>query len=130
MRKLSASSRQSHPNRPGQPARRSPCPVAATLDLIGDKWTLLVIRDLFAGKSRFRDLVALLEGIATNILVNRLHRLREAALVEVKSSPQRTCSLEYYLTERGRSLLPILIVLRDWGLANEPGTKATLQVKN
>ena len=61
--------------------RRSVCPVACTLDLIGDKWTLLVIRDLMSGKSQFKDFLESPEGIATNILTSRLNRLLEHGLV-------------------------------------------------
>lgn len=107
---------------------RSPCPVAATLDLIGDKWTLLIIRDLFVGKTRYRDLVASPEGIATNILATRLERLLASGLVETQASTERAGSSEYHLTERGRSLLPVLVAMRDWGLVNVPGTAAKVGV--
>jgi DNA-binding HxlR family transcriptional regulator len=109
-------------------AKRSPCPVAATLDLIGDRWTLLIIRDLFAGKSRYRDLAASPERIATNILAARLERLQECRLVAARSSAQRVGSLEYRLTARGRSLLPVLEAMRDWGLSHVPGTAAKVRV--
>ena len=62
--------------------RRSPCPVACTLDLVGDRWTMLVIRDLFLGRTRFRDFLASPEGIPTNILTERLERLCSAGLAE------------------------------------------------
>lgn len=114
---------------PLQPrARRSPCPVAATLDLIGDKWTLLVIRDLFAGKSRYRDLASSPERIATNILAARLERLLAGGLVAAHASPQRSGSFEYRLTARGRSLMPILVAVRDWGLTHMAGTAAKVAV--
>lgn len=108
--------------------KRSPCPVAATLDIIGDRWTLLVVRDLFAGKTRYRDLVASPEGIATNILAARLGRLKEHGLVEARQSAQRFGSSEYHLTELGRSLRPVLESLRDWGLAHVRGTEAKVHV--
>ena len=109
-------------------ARRSPCPVAATLDFIGDKWTLLIIRDLLSGKSRYRDLAASPERIATNILASRLERLQAAGVISADPSPERAGSLEYRLTKRGRSLLPILRAMRDWGLANVPGTAVNVRV--
>jgi DNA-binding HxlR family transcriptional regulator len=109
-------------------ARRSPCPVAATLDLIGDKWTLLIIRDLFAGKSRYRELVKSPEGIATNILAARLQLLQACGLVVARASSQRVGSWEYRLTARGRSLLPVLQAMRDWGLIHVPGTVAEIRV--
>lgn len=115
--------------RPARAPRRSPCPVACTLDLIGDRWTLLVVRDLFAGKTRFRDLAASPEGIASNILSERLTRLRRAGIVAAGKSKERTGSAEYRLTARGRSLLPVLAALRDWGLAHVPGAEARVRVQ-
>lgn len=103
--------------------------MAATLDLIGDKWTLLIIRDLFAGKSRYRDLAASPEGIATNILAARLQRLLSSKLIASSSSPRRAGSSEYHLTARGRSLLPVLAAMRDWGLDHVPGTTDKVRVK-
>ncbi len=109
-------------------AKRSPCPVAATLDVIGDKWTLLIIRDLFAGKSRYRDLAASPERIASNILAARLERLQSCKLVRTRASTEREGSSEYRLTPKGRSLLPVLAAMRDWGLAHVPGTAAKVGV--
>lgn len=104
--------------------RRSPCPVAATLDLIGDKWTLLVIRDLLSGKSRFKDLAASPEGIATNILAARLAQLTAAGVIRAAPSKDRAGASDYHLTPKGRSLIPLLRAMRDWGLKNVPGTEA------
>lgn len=111
-------------------AKRSPCPVAATLDLIGDKWTLLIIRDLFAGKSHYRELAASPERIATNILAARLERLQAVGLILARPSPHRAGSSEYHLTNRGRSLLPLLEAMRDWGLSHIPGTAAKIRAKS
>lgn len=110
----------------GKALKRSPCPVAGTLDLIGDKWTLLIIRDMMAGRSRYRDLAASPEGIASNILASRLERLQDDGLVTARSSRHRAGSVEYHLTARGRSLLPVLAAMRDWGLNNIPGTEARI----
>lgn len=107
---------------------RSPCPVAASLDIIGDRWTLLVIRDLLAGKSRYGELSASPEHIATNILAARLQRLQTHGLIESKACRRRTGAFEYRLTARGRSLVPVLEALRDWGLAHVRGTKALIQI--
>lgn len=106
---------------------RSPCPVAATLDLMGDRWTLLIIRDLFAGKSRYREFATSPEGIATNILASRLASLQAGGLVVAHQSSSRTGRSEYRLTDKGRSLLPVLRSMRDWGLANVPGTAAIIR---
>ena len=64
--------------RKGLPSKRSPCPVAFSLDIFGDRWTLLVIRDLFYGRTRFKEFVASPEGIPTNILTDRLERLLDS----------------------------------------------------
>jgi DNA-binding HxlR family transcriptional regulator len=121
------------PKRPTKPSlltmTRSPCPVAATLDLIGDKWTLLVIRDLFAGKARYKELVASPEGIATNILAARLQKLVEAGLVTATTSAARVGAVDYHLTERGITLLPVIAAMRDWGLANVPGTAVKVKIQ-
>ncbi len=109
-------------------ALRSPCPVAATLDILGDRWTLLIIRDLFSGKTRYRDLVASPEKIATNILAARLETLTSAGLITTKPSPERVGSVEYHLTPKGRSLLPLLQSMRDWGLAHIRGTQVRITV--
>jgi DNA-binding HxlR family transcriptional regulator len=89
---------------------------------------LLILRDLFAGKSRYRDLVSSPEGIATNILAARLERLLATGIIAARSSLERAGSSEYHLTERGRSLLPVLVAMRDWGLEHVPGTEVRVQV--
>jgi DNA-binding HxlR family transcriptional regulator len=108
--------------------RRSPCPIACALDLLGDRWTLLIVRDLFAGKSRFQDFVRSPEGIATNILTDRLNRLTAAGLIEATPSATRAGSSDYRLTPQGRSLYPVLEAVRDWALAHLPGTRAAIAV--
>src|SRR6185503_18368057 len=84
--------------------RRSPCPVACTLDLVGDRWTLLVIRDLFLGRSRFREFSASPEGIPTNILSERLERLLQHGIVEQIPAQDGTKRFAYALTKKGRAL--------------------------
>jgi len=108
--------------------RRSICPVACSLDLLGDRWTLLVIRDLFAGKSRFGDFLASPEGIATNILATRLQGLQSGGLVVTEACAERAGAMRYQLTPRGMALLPVLGALKDWGLAHIPGTEARIRV--
>ena len=108
--------------------RRSPCPVACVLDVIGDRWTLLVVRDLACGKSLFKEFTASPEKIATNILTERLNRLVKHGLAE-KFAPAETANRDAYrLTAKGRSLLPILGNIADWGLANIRGTQARMKV--
>lgn len=103
--------------------RRSCCPVACTLDLIGDRWTLLVVRDLFAGKTRFAEFLRSPERVATNILSNRLELLVASGLVERRQATTGGHA-SYHLTARGASLGPLLVAVRDWGLENVAGTEA------
>lgn len=107
--------------------KRSSCPVACTLDLIGDKWTLLVVRDLILGRTLFKEFLASPEKIATNILSNRLTRLVEAGLVETFPSPKKLGSDAYRLTDKGRSLGTIVKDFADWGLQNIEDTEARLK---
>lgn len=112
---------------PGVTKKRSPCPVACTLDLIGDKWTLLVVRDLACGKSQFKDLTASPEKIATNILSDRLRRLTAAGLVETFPAPDAPSRSSYRLTARGRSLGPIVAAIAGWGLEHIKGAQMRLR---
>lgn len=103
--------------------RRSPCPVACCLDLIGDRWTLLVVRDLMMGAERFKEFTASPEGIPTNILSDRLARLLDKGLAVQVAAADGSRHPAYQLTEKGRELIPILGAMRDWGLKWEPGTQ-------
>ena len=109
------------------PERRSPCPVACALDLFGDRWTLLVIRDLMLGRSRFKDFAASPEGIPTNILSERLAPLVEGGGATRGPAADGSKRLAYRLTDKGESLRPVLAAIRDWGLAWEPGAEARLE---
>lgn len=107
--------------------RRSPCPIACALDLIGDKWTLLVIRDLWCGRTHFKEFLNSPEGIATNILAERLRRLLDEGFVERFSSDEVLGKQAYRLTKRGQSLVPLLEAVKVWGLAQIKGTKVYMQ---
>ena len=107
---------------------RSPCPVSCTLDLFGDKWTMLVIRDLFAGKSHYNEFSASPEKIATNILADRLKKLELEAIIEKYPSSRVPGKFAYKLTEKGLSLYPVLEAIAKWGLANIAGTKSYIEV--
>lgn len=111
------------------PSRRSPCPIACSLDLIGDRWTLLVIRDLFWGKSRYNEFLASPEGIPTNILAERLARLEAAGLVASKPYQDNPPRNAYRLTPKGRDLENLLGALVDWGKRHIPGTQTLDEVK-
>lgn len=98
--------------------QRSPCPVAGALDIVGDRWTLLVIRDLFLGKQRFDEFLNSPEGIATNILSQRLRLLTENGLAQRTPDPDDGRKVTYHLTERGYSLKGILREVLEWGLVS------------
>jgi DNA-binding HxlR family transcriptional regulator len=106
-----------------QATLRSTCPVAGALDLIGDRWTLLVVRDLMRGKRRYGDLAASSERIPTNILADRLRRLEHGGLVERVQYNARPPRYEYRLTARGEDLRPAIRSLAAWGLQYVPGTR-------
>lgn len=108
------------------PPRRSPCPVACALDLFGDRWTLLIIRDLILGRSRFKDFAESPEGIPTNILSDRLERLLAGGIARQIPAADGTKRMAYELTDKGLALKPVLKSVRDWGLQWEPGTQVKL----
>jgi len=92
------------------------CPVARTLDLIGERWTILLLRDLLLkGPRRFQDFQASLPGVASNTLSARLKSLEDHGLVRRQLYNDRPPRLEYVLTDKGKSLGPVVKALRDWG---------------
>jgi DNA-binding HxlR family transcriptional regulator len=97
--------------------------VACGLDILGDKWTLLVVRDLMLGAERFGQMTASPEAIPTNLLAERLVRLSSAGIIEPKPASDGSRHPAYRLTQKGRALGPVLKSLRDWGLAWEKGTR-------
>ena len=103
--------------------KRTACPIATTLDYLGDKWTLLVMRDLFFGKEKFCEFLDSPEGIPTNILTDRLKRLAEAGLVERTPYQDHPVRYAYRLTERGQSFLPVLQEICRWANREFPETK-------
>ena len=107
---------------------RSPCPIANTLDILGDKWTLLVVRDLFAGKSTYGEFQSSPERIPTNILADRLKRLVRYGIVAKTPYQQNPVRYGYTLTSAGRSLAPVLEAMLKWGKSNIAGTRAGMQL--
>ena len=103
--------------------RRSDCPLACALDIIGDKWTLLILRDLLFGKTRYNEFLGSGEKIPTNILAARLRHMEEAGLISGKPYRERPRRYDYQLTETGRSLAPVIQVLTRWGANAIPGTR-------
>lgn len=106
--------------------RRSDCAVANTLDRIGDKWSLLLVRDMMAGKTTYGQFLESPEGIPTNILADRLKRLEQFGIVERSVYQERPVRHAYSLTAAGKRLGPVLRELADWGLKNVAGTKKEL----
>ena len=99
--------------------RQKHCPVAKTLDLVGERWTLLVLRDLFLhGPRRYQDFQESLAGVAPNTLSARLKSMEARGLIERKLYSEHPPRLEYHLTDKGRSLGPVMKALREWGKAH------------
>jgi DNA-binding HxlR family transcriptional regulator len=95
------------------------CPVARTLDLVGERWTMLLLRDLLLhGPRRFQDFQSSLPGIAPNTLSARLKSMEDSGLVRRELYSERPARLEYVLTDKGKSLGPIVKAMREWGTKN------------
>ena len=103
--------------------RRSRCAVANSLDLVGDKWSLLVIRDMLHGKRTYGELANSPEGIPTNILADRLKRLEDAGIIASSAYQERPPRYAYTLTEKGTALGDVLLAFVRWGKKYIPGTQ-------
>jgi len=100
--------------------RRSGCPVSISLELLGDRWSLLIIRDLMVrGFRTFKDFQGSSEGIATNILADRLKKLQAAGIVSAEEEESDGRRVNYRLTEKGIDLAPVLLELLIWGARHE-----------
>lgn len=107
--------------------QRSDCPIACALDILGDKWTLIVIRDIFKGKHRFSDFMDTAEGMKTNILSDRLKKLEQAGLITKYPYQDNPPRYEYQLTKTGKDLWPMLKEMIHWANRNIPGTYKPLK---
>jgi len=96
------------------PTSNEPCPVARATSLIGDRWSLLIVRDAFDGVRRFSDFQRSL-GVAKNILSDRLRKLVDAGILACQASREGSAYQEYVLTEAGNDLFPLVLALRQWG---------------
>src|SRR3989344_8470546 len=106
-----------------KPQRRSDCPISFALDTFGDKWSLLILRDLlFSGKSSYGEFLNSEEGIATNILADRLQILEHAGIITKAQDPTVKTKIIYSLTEKGIDLLPKLIEIILWSAKYDPKT--------
>jgi DNA-binding HxlR family transcriptional regulator len=109
--------------------RRSDCPINFALEIFGDKWSLLVIRDLmFMGKTTYGDFLKGPEGIATNILANRLEKLEAADLILKATDPDNGTKFIYSLTERGKDLIPAMLEIISWSGKHDPKTAASKEM--
>ena len=107
------------------PPRRSDCPITFALDLFGDKWTLLVLRDLIIVRKRhFREFLASDEKIASNILANRLKLLEAAGMLTRRPDPESARQVIYEPTEKGLDLIPSMLELVRWSAKYDPRTAA------
>ena len=105
--------------------RRSDCPISFGLDVFGDRWTLLVIRDLlFKGKRHYQDFCESEEGIATNVLADRLKRLEAIGLITRDVAARNAGGVTYHLTGKGLDLAPMLVEMILWSAAHDPDTAA------
>lgn len=103
--------------------KRSECPVSFSLDIFGDRWTLLIIRDImFRGKISYSEFIESEEKIATNILADRLNMLEAESILIKKVSSKNKSKYIYRLTKKGIDLLPIMIEIMQWGAKYNPDT--------
>ena len=107
--------------------KRSACAVANTLDLVGDKWSLLVVRDLLHGKRTYGELADSPEGIPTNILAERSKRLESAGIITSAPYQERPVRYAYTLTKKGTALGEVLLAIVRWGKEYIPGTQMLRQ---
>lgn len=114
------------PSEKALPAWRSHCPVARTLDIVGDKWTLVVVRDLLLGMTRYDQFLGRPERIATNVLASRLRKLEAIGYVTRHRYGDHARRFEYRLTPRGEELRPLVQAVVDWGLSHIAGSETHL----
>ena len=97
---------------------RSECPVARTLDLLGDRWSLLIVRDMLLGSSKFQQFLASPEHIPTNVLSSRLKLLESSGLIKATLYQRHPPRFAYTLTEKGEKLASVIRAIADWGESN------------
>ena len=99
------------------------CPVARTLDIVGDRWTLLIVRDIFARKRKFSQLLESLPGISSNLLADRLKRLESCGILERRFYTTHPPRAEYFFTKKGLAFGKVLEEMKAWGEEWEPESK-------
>ena len=109
--------------------KRSDCPISFSLDLFGDKWAILILRDIaLADKHFFKDFLEAGEGVATNVLSDRLKMLEEYGIIKSKPYELNKTMKYYSITKKGAELIPVIIELWTWGAKHDP--KTTVSKKN
>lgn len=103
--------------------KRSACPLSNALDIFGDKWSLLIVRDIYFGKHRYKDFAQSPEKIPTNILAERLRKLQSHGIITKVPYQQRPVRYSYELTAKGEGLLPIIKEAVCWGQTHIQGTR-------
>ena len=102
---------------------RSKCSISGSLDIVGDKWSLLIIRDaIFLNKKSFNEFRNSAEKIASNILANRMEKLVKYGIMSKSQNPDNKLKFDYLLTDKGRALQPVIEALGDWGYQHIDGT--------
>lgn len=115
---------------PKTAAKRSPCPVATALDVVGDKWSLLIVRDIGVfGYHRNKDFQNRREGIPSNILASRLKSLHESGLLRKELYQSNPPRYEYHLTDAGEALLPVIREMARWSVENVAGIRMPKNIK-
>lgn len=107
----------------------SPCPIARALEIVGERWSLLILREAFMGQRRFNDFERRL-GIARNILSARLKHLVERGVLSREASRDDARQIEYRLTPMGKALFPVLVSMAQWGTQWAPCEETALELRN
>ena len=109
--------------------KRSDCPISFSLDLFGDKWAILILRDIaLADKHFFKDFLEAGEGVATNVLSDRLKMLEEYGIIKSKPYELNKTMKYYSITKKGAELIPVIIELWTWGAKHDPKTTVSPQL--
>jgi len=103
---------------------RSQCPVARTLDLIGDRWSLLIVRDMLLGRSKFQQFLASPENIPTNVLSSRLKLLESSGLIKASLYQRHPPRFAYTLTDKGKKLASVIRAIADFDESSPPKSRA------
>jgi DNA-binding HxlR family transcriptional regulator len=111
--------------------QRSACPITNSLDILGDRWSLVLVRDLmFRGKREYGELLNSEEGISSSVLADRLEQLQNTGMIRKTGHPDDLKKYRYHLTEKGIELLPLMINLALWGIRHVSGTFAPPEILN